>query len=159
MRQLEIAAIVPDRGVKETYEILCDFERYPDYSPEVRSVEIESKNGESYSTWETTFRGGLLRWKERDSFDPESNTIGFVQTEGDIEHFSGWWKIAGEDGGSSVRFWAQFDMGIPSLSEIIDPIAEQALRENIIAILRGLFGPEVAILPEAGRDLAGSAAC
>lgn len=150
MRQLEIAALVPGRGVKEAYDILCDFERYPDYSPEVRSVVVESNGGESYSTWETTFRGGLLRWKERDSFDPESNTLGFVQTEGDIDHFSGWWKITGEDGGSRVRFWAQFDMGIPSLSEIIDPIAEQALRENIIAILRGLFGPEVAILPEAG---------
>ena len=150
MRQLEIAVLVPGRGVKEAYDVLRDFERYPDYSPEVRSVVVESNGGECYSTWETTFRGGLLRWKERDSFDPESNTLGFVQTEGDIDHFSGWWKIAGENGGSRVRFWAQFDMGIPSLSEIIDPIAEQALRENIIAILRGLFGPEVAILPEAG---------
>jgi|SRR6185312_2236013 len=154
MRQLEIAAFVPDRGVKEAYDILRDFKRYPEYSPEVRSVVIETSNGESYSTWETTFRGGLLRWKERDTFDPETNTLGFVQTEGDIDHFSGWWKVAGENGGSHVRFWAQFDMGIPSLSEIIDPIAEQALRENIIAILRGLFGSQVAILPEAGRESA-----
>lgn len=147
MRQLEIAVLVPDRGVQETYDILCDFKRYPDCTPEVRSVVIESDHGESYSTWETTFRGGMLRWKERDSFDPASSTIGFVQTEGDIEHFSGWWKIAGENGGSRVRFWAQFDMGIPSLSEIIDPIAEQALHENVIAILRGLFGSGVALLP------------
>lgn len=150
MRQLEIGVIVPDRGVKETYDILCDFKRYPDHTPEVRSVVIESNNGERFSTWETTFRNGLLRWKERDMFDPESNTIGFEQTEGDIEHFSGWWKIAGENGGSKVRFWAQFDMGIPSLSNIIDPIAEQALRENIIAILRGLFGQAVTVLPAAG---------
>ncbi|HEV7241676.1 MAG TPA: SRPBCC family protein [Thermoanaerobaculia bacterium] len=150
MRELEIAVIVPDRGVKEAYDILCDFKRYPDYSPEVRSVIIESNNGEQFSTWETTFRGGLLRWKERDTFDPVTNTIGFLQTEGDIEHFAGWWKIAGENGGSKVRFWAEFDMGIPSLSAIIDPIAEQALRENIIAILQGLFGPKVELLPEAG---------
>jgi len=150
MRQVEIGVMVPDRDVKETYAILCDFKRYPDYSPEVRSVIIDSNNGESFSTWETTFRGGLLRWRERDSFDPVSNTIGFVQTEGDIEEFYGWWKIAGENGGSSVRFWAQFDMGIPSLTNIIDPIAEQALRENIIAILRGLFGPDVVVLPAAG---------
>lgn len=146
MKELEIAALVPGRGVRETYDVLCDFQRYPDCSPEVRSVVIESDGGDSYSTWETTFRGGLLRWKEKDLFDPETNTIGFVQTEGDIEHFSGWWKIAGDGGDSRVRFWAQFDMGIPSLSEIIDPIAEQALRENIVAILRGLFGPGIAIL-------------
>ncbi len=149
MRQLEIGVIVPGCGVKETYDILCNFERYPDHSPEVRSVVIESNNGDRFSTWETTFRNGLLRWKERDVFDPETNTISFEQTEGDIEHFSGWWKIAGENGGSTVRFWAQFDMGIPSLSNIIDPIAEQALRENIIAILQGLFGPGVTVLPAA----------
>ena len=149
MRQLEIRVAVPGHGVKETYDILCNFERYPDYSPEVRSVVIESNNGDRFSTWETTFRNGLLRWKERDMFDPETNTISFEQTEGDIEHFSGWWKIAGENGGSTVRFWAQFDMGIPSLANIIDPIAEQALRENIIAILKGLFGPGVTVLPAA----------
>ena len=150
MRQLEIAAIVPNRDVKSAYEVLRDFKSYPRHSSEVRSVVIESNNGEMFSTWETTFRGGLLRWREKDSFDPESNSIGFEQTEGDIQHFSGWWKISSEGAGCRVRFWAQFDMGIPSLSNIIDPIAKQALRENIIAILRGLFGDKVAILPEAG---------
>src|SRR5262249_53847983 len=114
MRELEIAALVPDRGVKEAYDILRDFERYPAYRREVRSGVVEPNGGESFSTWETTFRGGLLRWKEKDWFDPESNTIGFEQTEGDIEHFSGWWKIAGnvgdggdggDGGGSNVRFW------------------------------------------------------
>ncbi len=149
MRQLEVAVIVPDRGVREAYDILCDFKRYPDFAPEVRSVIIASNNGDSFSTWETTFRGGILRWTERDIFEPETNTIAFEQTEGDIEHFSGWWKIGSDNGGSSVRFWAQFDMGIPSLSSIIDPIAEQALRENIIAILQGLFGPRVAVVTEA----------
>jgi len=150
MRQLEIDAIVPGRGVKETYDVLCDFKRYPEHSPAVRSVVIEAANGESFSTWETNFRGGILRWKERDMFDPVANTIGFEQTEGDIENFSGRWKIAGENGDSTVRFSAQFDMGIPSLSNIIDPIAEQALRENIIAILQGLFGSGVTVLPAAG---------
>ena len=147
MRHLEVAVIVPDRDVKQTYEVLCDFERYPDYSPEVRSVSVEANNGHKVSSWETDFRGGILRWREIDTFDPDAGTIGFEQIEGDIEHFSGRWMIAGEGTGSLIRFSAQFDMGIPSLSSIIDPIAEQALRENIIAILKGLFGPAVEILP------------
>ena len=45
-----------------------------------------------------------------------------------------------------LRFAASFDMGIPALSSIIDPIAEQALRENIVAIIKGLFGLNVEIL-------------
>ena len=150
MRELAIDIMVPDRPAHEVYEILCDFERYPDYTPEVRSVTRDSSDGEHFSTWETTFRGGILRWRERDSFDPATNTIGFEQTEGDIEKFFGWWKIDGENGSCNVRFQAQFDMGIPSLSDIIEPIAEQALRDNIVAILRGLFGPQVVVLPAAG---------
>lgn len=150
MRELAIEIMVPDRPAEEVYEILCDFESYPNCTPEVRNVTRDMSEGEHFSTWETTFRDGILRWRERDSFDPVTGTIGFEQTEGDIEHFSGWWKINGENGGSSVRFQAQFDMGIPSLANIIDPIAEQALRENIIAILRGLFGPQVVVIPAAG---------
>jgi ribosome-associated toxin RatA of RatAB toxin-antitoxin module len=151
MRELAIEIMVPDRPAAEVYAILCDFERYPHHTPEVRSVTRETSDGEHFSTWETTFRDGILRWRERDSFDPVTNTIGFEQTDGDIEHFSGWWKIDGENGSSSVRFNAKFDMGIPSLSDIIEPIAEQALRDNIVAILRGLFGPQVVVVqPAAG---------
>lgn len=148
MRKLDISVIVPDMDSKAAYKILCDFERYPDYSSAVRSVVVESNNGDVFSTWETTFRGGLLRWREKDIFNPELATIGFEQTEGDPEHFSGSWKISNEGAGCCrIHFWAQFDMGIPSLSDIIDPIAEQALRENIIAILGGLYGNKVRVDP------------
>lgn len=70
----------------------------------------------------------------------------FHQTEGDIEHFAGKWQVSPLAGGGLISFSAEFDMGIPSLSRILDPIAEQALRENIITIIQGLFGRNVEIL-------------
>lgn len=144
MRYLEIVALVPDCSPAEIYSTLSDFNLYPEKSKEVRSVKIEMQSdGQMISSWETNFRGGILRWVEQDFFDPEAGTIGFVQTEGDIDHFSGQWKIEEHNNGGLIRFTAQFDMGMPSLSKIIDPIAEQALRENIQAIIEGLFGPDV----------------
>ncbi len=153
MRHLEVTARVPDRSAAEIYETLCDFERYPQHSPEVRSVNIKSSgDGEMLSAWETNFRGGILRWVEKDYFDPAARTIDFEQVEGDIEHFSGRWSVESRPEGGLVRFSGSFDMGIPALSNIIDPIAEQALRENIVAIIKGLFGLNADVLPDASRE-------
>ena len=98
------------------------------------------------SSWETNFRNGILRWSEIDVLDPATLTIAFQQTEGDIDLFLGHWKVKPFGEGAVIDFFAQFDMGMPSLSHILDPIAEQALRENIIAILQGLFGVQIEIL-------------
>jgi ribosome-associated toxin RatA of RatAB toxin-antitoxin module len=144
VRHIEIIAKLPHCDPRAAYSTLCDFGRYPENSKEVRSVTVEKRSdGQTISTWEVDFRGGILRWVEEDSFDPDKYALGFVQTEGDIEHFSGEWRIQEDGDGCLVSFNAQFDMGMPSLSKIIDPIAEQALRENITSIIRGLFGAEV----------------
>ena len=153
MRHIEVTALVTDRSAEEIYEILCDFERYPQLSPEVRSVNIHSsEDGQMLSTWETNFRKGILRWVEKDYFDPTARIIDFEQVEGDIEHFSGRWSVENQPEGCLVRFRARFDMGIPALSNIIDPIAEQALQENIVAIIKGLFGLNVDVLPDASQE-------
>ena len=147
MRSLEISARVAGLSAGEAYSILCDFERYPEYSDAVRSVKIQtSPDGAMMSSWETNFRNGILRWSEIDVLDPAALSIAFQQTEGDIDLFLGHWKVKAAGDGAVIDFFAQFDMGMPSLSHILDPIAEQALRENIIAILQGLFGMQIEIL-------------
>lgn len=149
MHSLEINARVYNRSAADIYAALYDFKRYPECSAAVRSVRVDaSETGELTSAWETNFRGGILRWVEKDFFDPAAGSIRFEQTEGDIEHFAGAWTVESFEDGGTVRFTAQFDMGIPSLSKILDPIAEHALRENITAIISGLFGAQVEILPD-----------
>ena len=95
------------------------------------------------SQWEVNFRQGILRWTEEDFFDPLTYSIQFRQIEGDAEHFSGSWLLSDTDEGCLICFAADFDMGIPSLSDIIEPIAEQALQENIRSILQGLLGDQI----------------
>lgn len=148
MQYLEIVAQVPNRKFAEIYTILCDFESYSKNSKAVRSVNIKtSSDGEAVSVWEVDFRGGALYWIEKDTFDAEAGTITFEQLEGDVEIFTGQWKVQDHEDDCLVSFAANFDMGIPSLSQIIDPIAASALRENITSIIRGLFGEEVKFLP------------
>ena len=105
MRHLKVSIRIPERHAEEIYATLCDFERFPQHSKEVRSVIIDRSNdGQILSSWETSFRGGVLRWIERDFFDPMERSIRFEQVEGDIEHFSGRWSVENRpEGGARVQ--------------------------------------------------------
>ncbi|WP_017655347.1 SRPBCC family protein [Fortiea contorta] len=148
MQYLEIVAKIAHRSAEEIYPILCDFDSYAKNSQAVHSITSQVlSDGRTVSTWEVDFRGGVMSWIEEDLFDASNYTISFNQIEGDVEHFCGQWKAQNQKDGCLILFLAEFDMGIPSLSQILDPIAIQALQENITAIIRGLFGEEVEFLP------------
>ncbi len=142
MRQVEVLGKVTGLSSAEIYARLADFAIYPKYSPAVRSVVVtESGDGRFYSEWEVSFREGILRWKEEDTFAPDARRLRFSQIEGDIESFDGEWSVDEMPGGCLVRFSCAFDMGIPGLDDILEPIAEQALRDNARSILKGLVPP------------------
>ncbi len=147
MRHVEVHAIAPGRSPEEVFALLVDFERYASYSDAVRRVTAtKTTDHHATSRWEVNFRQGILQWAEEDFIDADALSIVFRQTEGDAEHFSGEWTVEQVDGGCRIKFVAAFDMGIPSLCDIIEPIAEQALQENIRSIVSGLLSARVEFL-------------
>jgi ribosome-associated toxin RatA of RatAB toxin-antitoxin module len=110
-------------------------------------VEPPAADGSVVSTWLVRFRRGRLRWTERDVLDPARRHITFTQLQGDFAVMEGAWRIEAADRGAVVRFTARFDVGIPSLAEILEPVAETTLRENLLVILTGLLGPITAVDP------------
>lgn len=140
MTSIDIFARTEHFEIEDVFKIISNFEHYKLHSPVVRNIEILEKNDLfSLSKWEVNFRQGILCWQERDYFDSQNFEITFEQTEGDAAHFSGVWKLWKSKSTCYIHFFARFDMGIPSLADIIEPIAEQALRENINSILNGLL--------------------
>lgn len=96
-----------------------------------------------YSSWEVSFRNGILRWTEEDRYNPVARRIEFNQMDGDMERFDGRWSVAAVPGGSRVTFFAIFDLGLPGLAEFLEPVAECALQENIRDLIEGLFHTDV----------------
>jgi uncharacterized membrane protein len=132
---------VPHKPASEVYATLADFERYPELCDAVRSVTVIAvSENRTKSSWEVTFRAGLLRWTEEDVFDPGGLSITFRQLEGDIAVFDGSWKCVDTAQGSEILFSARLDMGIPSLADALEPIAVRTLIDNITSIVRGLVG-------------------
>lgn len=147
MRSVCLRLHVPNQPASDVYATLADFGRYPELCEAVRSVTITERSGNrTVSAWEVTFRAGLLRWTEEDTFDPAAMSITFRQTEGDIAVFDGTWQCLDRPGqdaaadGTEIAFNARLDMGIPSLADALEPIAVRTLVDNIVSIVRGLVG-------------------
>jgi ribosome-associated toxin RatA of RatAB toxin-antitoxin module len=131
-------------GVSDVTAIdrLSDFGCYPQVTEVVRAVTIRESGGESTSVWEVNFRKGILKWVERDTFDRDNREISFVQTEGDLKSFSGRWRVVPwPSGGVTVTFEAKFDLGMPSIATIVEPIAERTLIDNTRTIIEQLVRP------------------
>ena len=142
MRSVLLRLHVPGKPASDVYETLAGFERYPELSVAVRSVAVTRvSENRTVSHWEVTFRAGLLRWTEEDTFDPDALSITFRQLEGDAAVFDGSWQCVDAAQGSEIMFAARLDMGIPSLADALEPIAVRTLTDNIVSIVRGLVGP------------------
>ena len=141
MRTVRLRLHVPHKPASDVYAALADFERYPMLCEAVQSVAVtEVSENLTVSHWEVTFRAGLLRWTEEDTFDSGALTITFRQLDGDIAVFDGSWQCVDATQGSEVLFSARLDMGIPSLADALEPIAARTLIDNIVSIVRGLVG-------------------
>lgn len=147
MKHVEVLAQVEGYSVAAAYERISDFQRYPELSEAVRTVTmLETGPDYTLSSWEANFRQGILQWVEEDRFDRANHTIHFNQTEGDADYFAGDWRVIAEGDACQIRFTAAIDLGIPTMADILEPIAERALRENIRSIISGLFSTGVKFL-------------
>jgi ribosome-associated toxin RatA of RatAB toxin-antitoxin module len=147
MGEVNLKATVPSRDWVEVFEALSRFAEYPEQTTSVKSCEVvDNGDGTVTSTWAVHFREGLLCWSEEDRLDPEHGTIEFRQLDGDLDEFTGGWAVEPLGDDVAVSFSATFDMGIPSLRSLIEPIAEQTLLENLAAILVGLLGESIHVV-------------
>jgi ribosome-associated toxin RatA of RatAB toxin-antitoxin module len=141
MRTIRLRLHVPDKPASDVYATLANFEQYPRLCDAVQKVIVTQRSGNlTVSEWEVTFRAGLLRWTEEDTFDAGALTITFRQLEGDVAVFDGSWQCVDAAQGSDVLFSADLDLGIPSLADALEPIAARTLIANVISIVRGLVG-------------------
>ena len=141
MRTVRLRLHVPHQPASEVYAALADFGRYPELCDAVQNVAVtDVSENRTVSSWEVTFRAGLLRWTEEDTFDPAALSITFHQLEGDAAVFDGSWECVDAAQGSEIVFAARLDMGIPSLADALEPIAARTLIDNIVSIVSGLTG-------------------
>jgi ribosome-associated toxin RatA of RatAB toxin-antitoxin module len=129
---------IPNVTLERVWEVVCDFERYQESMEDVIEIRVlDREDLESTSSWRVLLNGSELTWTERDYFEPMKR-IRFDQVEGDLEMFRGAWELEAVGGGVRVTLNVEFDLGVPSLSQILDPIGVQAIRVNSRAMLEAI---------------------
>jgi ribosome-associated toxin RatA of RatAB toxin-antitoxin module len=150
MGRLAVQASVSGVPAREVYRRIAAFPDYVGLCEAVREVTVlEAAERHMTSEWEVNFHRGILRWTERAEFFPEEGLITFIEVDGDVDEFNGDWRVEDRGDHVSIVFSVVFDIGIPTLEHILDPIAEEAIYENVCSILHGLLGDAITVLPAA----------
>lgn len=139
MPVVEMRAQVAGDSPRDVLRRVADFERWPERSEDVKSCVVQRESDvRSTSLWEVSFRRGVMRWSQRDELDLDAGEVRFELIEGDPVAFGGHWRArAGEDG-CELLFEADFDLGIDTLSHVLDPLAVEALEQTIESVVRGV---------------------
>jgi len=124
----------------DAWNLILDIEAYPHLMEHVHSVHIlEQGPGYRLSEWEVNLKGCVMRWVEREEADEEKLRINYRQIKGEMAAFEGYWQLEPlNDRTTKVTLAVQFDIGIPLMSDMLNPVAERALRDNSLRVLRSL---------------------
>lgn len=117
----------------QAYIMAKDMEMYPHFMENVLEVRVLTRDPDENSTitqWVTEVEGRKMRWTEKDLFDDRALTITYRQTAGDLKKFEGEWRFLPSGEGALVILTVDFDLGIPMLSALLNPILEKKTREN-----------------------------
>lgn len=124
--------------VEDVWAALKNFERYADFMQDVISVEVDRIDSSQWvSSWNVRLNGVQFSWVENDILEAP-HRLSFELVEGDVEMLAGEWLITQLPDGVEVTLAMEFDLGIPSMSETLDPLARRALKSNVDGLLKGL---------------------
>jgi coenzyme Q-binding protein COQ10 len=131
---IDIAA--PARAI---YELAKDMERYPEFMPDVETVKVLKREGNSTTTrWKTLVEEAPIEWTEVDVFDDDRTRIDYRLIEGDLDKFEGAWTFEERDGVTHVVLGVDYDFGVPTLAELIGPTLQKKVEENSLMMLTAL---------------------
>jgi ribosome-associated toxin RatA of RatAB toxin-antitoxin module len=123
------------------WDAVVDVERYPESMENVRSVEIRDVKSRElrHTAWSVILKGSILEWVEEEHLDHDRRVVTFHQVKGDMEVYTGEWVV--EERGPTLthtRLQITFEIGIPLLADMLNPVAQRSLHENCAEMLRGV---------------------
>lgn len=132
-------SIVISGDIESVYALAKDMERYPEFMPDVKSVKVISREGNTTLTeWVTSVEGTPILWTEKDVFDDQNHRIDYRLVEGDLDKFEGSWTFRPTDIGTEVVLGVDYDFGIPELTALIGPTLHEKVGENSQMMLQGM---------------------
>jgi len=152
MPLVEVAEVIP-APVQRVWDVVNDVESYPRLMEHVQTLQVLER-GPAYrlTEWVCDLKGCVMRWVEREEFDRENYRVEYHQLEGDLAAFEGFWQLeALSESATRVTLSVLFDIGIPMLSEMLNPVAERAVRDNSRNMLLSISSEAVQTVADTER--------
>jgi ribosome-associated toxin RatA of RatAB toxin-antitoxin module len=138
MPYVEVALTVM-AAAEDIYPILKEMDKYPEFMPDLVSVEVlERKDNTTVTKWVSNVDGRIIKWTELDVFDDAQKHIAYRQIEGDLKKFEGEWVLTPVDGGTEIKLTVDFEFGIPMISGLLNPILKKKVRANSENMLKAI---------------------
>jgi uncharacterized membrane protein len=138
MPLVESRVVIEDVDLGKVWDVMRDFESFPRLMQDVLDVRCFDHTGDELkSEWRVLLNGSELTWVEADKL-VDRKEITFYQIEGDLEIWEGTWRLRPEGRTVVVDLTVMFDLGIPSLAHILDPIGIRAIKANSRQMLEAI---------------------
>lgn len=138
MPYVEVSKVI-NASKGQLYEILKDMEKYPQFMKDLKSVKVLERDANTTLTeWQTSIMGNKIKWVEKDIFDDENKHISYHQHSGDLHKFEGEWILKEDTAGTRVTLTVDFEIGIPMVSGLLNPVAKLMIKENCENMLNAL---------------------
>ena len=138
MPEVTTSTTLENIDLNSLWDILIDFEKYPDMMTDVIDVKCHVDDEHFRSEWTVLLNGSKMSWQEIDIFYKHEKIV-FEQTIGDLEIYKGEWRI--EKNGKNkytVILNIEFDLGIPSLEDVLNPLGIKAIKANSEQMLKAI---------------------
>lgn len=123
----------------EVFSLAAAMEDYPRFMQNVKEVRIVNRaDNYTITAWKTEIDGRSFCWLEEDRFYPEAGRIDYKLVSGDLKKFEGSWHMQEKDGGTQITLTVDFDLGVPMLAALLNPILAKKTKENCLAMLEGI---------------------
>ena len=136
MPVVETTMEIKEIDIETLWNNISDFERYPHFMDDVLEVTCRPDETGTVSSWKVLLNGSELNWVEKDHFYPYEKIV-FEQIEGDIDLYKGAWEIDYTEAEKTARvtLTIEFDLGIPSLADMLNPMGVKAIKANSYKML------------------------
>lgn len=126
-------------AAKDIYPILKEMDKYPEFMPDLVSVEVlERRDNTTVTKWVSNVDGRIIKWTELDVFDDAGMHIAYCQIDGDLKKFEGEWVLTPVEGGTEIKLTVDFEFGIPMISGLLNPILKKKVRANSENMLKAI---------------------
>ncbi len=125
----------------QVWAAVVDIERYPEVMSCVRWIKVLAFDEPTsrHSAWSIVLKGSILQWEETEHIDHDRRVMSFDQVAGDMEVFTGSWTVTEVSAErTNVTLVIDFEIGIPLLADMLNPVAVRALRGNCQDMLMGV---------------------